>query len=153
MPMHVHRKRYLAEWLALLLALALATALIGFELQRRHVSVGDNERDRLAVQARVIDENLSQQLDGINKALLSSRAEYAKSSSDRAGSGSARLKTLSDAIPGLRNLFRLDANGVVQTSSEPLLVGRDFSDREYFAIASRERNADTLYVSPPLRTL
>src|SRR3954447_4657033 len=89
--MPAHRKRYLAEWLALLLALALAAALIGFELQRRHASVGDNERDRIAVQARVIDENLSQQLGGINKALLSIRAEYAQSSGERAGSGSARL--------------------------------------------------------------
>ncbi|HUP08121.1 MAG TPA: diguanylate cyclase [Caldimonas sp.] len=151
--MPAHRKRYFAEWLALLLGLVLAVALIGFELQRRHASVGDNERDRLAVQARVVDENVSQQLDGINKALLSIRAEYAQSAGERPGSSSARLKTLSDAIPGVRNLFMLDAAGIVRNSSEPLLVGRHFGDRDYFVIPSRERSTEALYVSPPLRSL
>jgi diguanylate cyclase (GGDEF)-like protein/PAS domain S-box-containing protein len=146
-------RRYLAEWLALLLALALAVALIGFELERRRASVGEGERERLAVQARVIDENISQQLDGINKALLSICAEYAQGPGERPGSSSARLKTLSDAIPGVRNLFMLDATGTVRSSSEPILVGRDFSDRGYFELASRERDTDRLYVSPPLRTL
>jgi diguanylate cyclase (GGDEF)-like protein/PAS domain S-box-containing protein len=146
-------RRYLAEWLALLLALALAIALVGFELQRRHASVGDNERDRLAVQARVIDENVSQQLDGINKALLSISAEYAQGPGERSGSSSGRLKTLSDAIPGVRNLFMLDATGTVRSSSEPILVGRNFSDRGWFELANRERDTERLYVSPPLRTL
>jgi diguanylate cyclase (GGDEF)-like protein/PAS domain S-box-containing protein len=146
-------RRYLAEWLALLLALALALALAGFELERRHASVGENERDRLAVQARVIDENISQQLDGINKALLSICAEYSQGPGERPGSSSARLKTLSDAIPGVRNLFMLDATGTVRSSSEPVLVGRNFSDRGWFELASRERDTERLYVSPPLRTL
>jgi len=145
--------RYLAEWLVLALALAVASGLIGFELQRRHASTGANERDRLTVQARVVDENLSQQLDGINKALISIRTEYAQTSGERPGSSSARLKTLSDAIPGVRNLFMLDATGTILSSSEPVLIGRNFRDREYFDIASRERNTETLYVSAPIRTL
>src|SRR5450631_2500510 len=92
-------KRYAAEWLALLLALAIAAALIGYELEQGYTRIGTIERDRLAGQARVVDENLGHQLDGISKALASIRADYAHPSTQRSGSTSERLTILSDAIP------------------------------------------------------
>src|SRR4051812_25830054 len=108
--------RYLTEWLALLVGLMTAAALIGYELQRGHAQTAATERDRLAVQARVIDDNLAQQLDGINKALAGIRLEFAQGEGERAGSTSARLKTLTDAIPGVRNMFRLGPHGEVVSS-------------------------------------
>ncbi|HEX7441352.1 MAG TPA: diguanylate cyclase [Caldimonas sp.] len=146
-------KRYAAEWLALLLALAIAAALIGYELQQDYTRIGAIERDRLAGQARVVDENLGHQLDGINKALASIRADYARPSTERSGSTSERLTILSDAIPGVANMFLLDPRGTVVASRESVLIGRNFREREYFSVPNRARDGDTLYVSPPFKTI
>jgi hypothetical protein len=43
---------------------------------------------------------------------------------------SVRLKALSDAIPGVRSMVLLDADGTVVASSVDSLLGRDFSDRD-----------------------
>ena len=142
-------RRNATEWGVLALALFLAAALIGYELQQGHVGIDATERDRLAVQARVIEDNISQQLDGINKALGSLRAEYARPVAERAGDTSARLKILSDAIPGVRNMFILDTAGRVTASSEAALLGTDLKDRAYFTASSQTRIGETLYVSPP----
>ena len=122
----------------------MAAALIGYELQQGHSGIGAMEQDRLAVQARVIEDNISQQLDGINKALRSRGAEYARPVERTGRRTSARLKILSDAIPGVRNMFILDAAGKVTASSEAALLGTSLKDRDYFTVSSRTRSARRL---------
>ncbi len=146
-------RRNASEWGLLALALFVAAALIGYELQQGHSSIDATERDRLAVQARVIEDNLSQQLDGINKALGSLRAQYARPAIEGAAETSSRLKILSDAIPGVRNMFILDATGRVTASSEAALLGTNLKDRDYFTASSRTRVGETLYVSPPFMSV
>ena len=53
---------------------------------------------------------------------------------------SMRLKALSDAIPGVRSMVLLDADGTVVASSVDTLLGRDFSDRDYFRKARAGRD-------------
>jgi diguanylate cyclase (GGDEF)-like protein/PAS domain S-box-containing protein len=144
--------RYAAEWLALVLGLCATALLIGYVLHQGHDRTSALEHDRLVVQARVIDEHLGQHLGGIDKALNAIRAEFAASTTERPGSSTARLKTLTDALPGVRNMFLLDRHGTVTSSSEPVLIGRNFHDREYFDLPSRQRDPQTLHVSPPFRS-
>ena len=146
-------KRYATEWMTLGLALALAAVLIVYELQQGRAGIDTTEHERLAVQARVIEDNLAQQLDGINKALASLRAEYARPPAERTANTSARLKILSDAIPGVRNMFLIDASGTVIASSEAALLGRSCSEREFFRVPNQARIGETLYVSPPFQSL
>ena len=146
-------KRYATEWLVLAIALALAAAFIVYELQQGRAGIDAMEHERLAVQARVIEDNLALQLDGINKALASVRAEYARPAAERTANTSARLKILSDAIPGVRNMFLLDAAGTVVASSEAALLGKNFREREYFAVPNQSRIGGTLYVSAPFRSV
>ena len=107
--------------------LLIATAL----LQDAHQSVDVAERDRLQVQSRVVDENIGQQLDGMNRALASVRDDYLAAPGAMSAL-SLRLKALSDAIPGVRSMVLLDTDGTVVASSVDTLIGRDFSDRDYF---------------------
>jgi hypothetical protein len=146
-------RRYAAEWLALLLAFAVAAALITYELVQAHAGIEAMERDRLASQTRVIDDNIGQQLDGISKALASVRAEYLRPPDQRTANTSSRLKVLSDAIPGVRNMFILDAEGNVVASSEPALIAKNFRERDYFAVPNLGRDGRTLYVSRPFTTV
>ncbi|MEP6738797.1 MAG: diguanylate cyclase [Caldimonas sp.] len=146
-------RQFTAEWLALLFALAVAGALITWSLFKTHLAVDATERDRLRVQARVVDENIGQQLDGINRALASVRDEYLATPVYSVSTLiSTRLKALSDAIPGVRSMVLLDADGNVVASSVDMLLGRDFSDRDYFRAPRASHNAATLHVAAPYQT-
>ena len=45
--------------------------MIGWSLYKAHEALDATERDRLRGQARVVDDNVGQQLDGVNRALAS----------------------------------------------------------------------------------
>ena len=146
-------RQFTAEWLALLVGLSIIAALIGWSLFKAHAAVDATERDRLRVQAQVIDDNVGQQLDGMSRALASVRDEFLDTPVYSVSTLlSVRLKALSDAIPGVRSMALLDADGTVVASSVDALRGRDFSDRDYFRKALLGNSAQTLYVAPPLKT-
>ena len=144
---------FATEWVALIVALALLGAMITYGLAKSHQSVDATERDRLQVQARVVDDNVGQQLDGINRALASVRDDFLGTPAYSVSSlMSLRLKALSDAIPGVRSMVLLDAQGNVAATSVDPLLGRDFSDREFFRTAQAARDPATLHVARPYRT-
>src|SRR6185369_5433971 len=147
-------RQFTAEWLALLVGLAVLGALIAWSLFKAHDALDATERDRLRVQARVVDDNVGQQLDGMYRALASVRGEFLATPVHSVSTLlSMRLKALSDAIPGVRSMVLLDPDGTVVASSVGTLLGRDFSDREYFRKARAGHDPDTLYVAPPLKTV
>src|SRR5688572_5637169 len=75
-PARASRHPFAAEWLALLSGLVLTATLIGWSLFKSYDTVDLTERDRLRVQARVVDDNIGQQLEGINRALANVRDEF-----------------------------------------------------------------------------
>ena len=110
-------------------------AIVGYALLKTYRATDAIERDRLHAQARVIGENVGQQLDGINRALASVRDDFIAMPPHQTSTLlSARLKVLSDAIPGVRSMVVLDADGTVVASSVDALLGRDFADRDYFRV-------------------
>ena len=146
-------RQFAAEWLALLFALAVVGGLIAWSLFKAHQAVDATERDRLRVQARVVDDNVGQQLDGMNRALASVRDEFLATPIYSVSTLlSVRLKALSDAIPGVRSMVLLDVDGNVVASSVDTLLGRDFANRDYFAAARAGSSAETLHVATPLKT-
>ncbi len=147
-------RQFAAEWVALLVGLAIAATLIGYTLVNAYRSVRAIERDRLQVQARVIDENVGQQIGGINRALATVRHDYLAAAGKPAAATtiSARLKALSNAIPGVRSMAVLDASGHVAASSVDSLLGRDFSDRDYFRTPRDSSDNVALHVAAPYKT-
>ncbi|MGZ8260975.1 MAG: PAS domain-containing protein, partial [Caldimonas sp.] len=144
--------QFTAEWLALLFGLAVVGVLIAWSLLKAHESLDATERDRLRVQARVVDDNVGQHLEGMNRALASVRDDFLAAPVHSVSTLlSVRMKSLSDAIPGVRSMALLDADGTVVASSVDALLGRDFADRDYF-LAARRGDAQTLYVPAPLKT-
>ncbi len=146
-------RQFVAEWVVLVLGLTILGAMLAWSQFRALGMIEATERDRLRVQARVIDENVGQQLVGINRALVSVRDEFSTTPVHSVSTLiSTRLKALSDAIPGVRSMVLLDADGTVAASSVDTLLGRDFTDREYFR-ASRDRlSGATLHVAAPYKT-
>ena len=153
-PMARPRLRpFAAEWLVLALGFAIAGALAGWMLFNAREDVDATERDRLRVQARVVDDNVGVQLDGMNRALASVRDEFMATPVHSVSTLlSLRLKALSDAIPGVRSMVLLDADGTVVASSVDAMLGRDFGDRDYFRTARSNGDATRLHVAAPYKT-
>jgi diguanylate cyclase (GGDEF)-like protein/PAS domain S-box-containing protein len=152
-PARNARFAHLSEWLLLVVALGVVGAMIGWSLFKAHETLDATERDRLRGQARVVDDNVGQQLEGMNKALTSVRDEFLATPVYGVSTLiSMRLKALSDAIPGVRSMILVDADGNVAASSVDMLLGRDFSGREYLRAARDGKSADTLYVAAPFST-
>ena len=147
------RRSFLVRWLLHGLAMAALGGLIGFQLWVEYDRAESMERERLINHARMIGKNLSQELDATYQALLGVRAEPGHWA-QAAGSGQAsqRLKTLVDAMPGVRTITVLNAEGVVTTSNRADLVGSNFGKRPYFETARRLADPNLLVVSPPFRT-
>jgi PAS domain S-box-containing protein len=148
-------RRARLEWVLLALALLLAAALLAWGRVAAHREVLVQERKRLEVQARAIDENLSRQLIGAWRALESVREDrhYLLSNESADRRASRRLSALSDAMPGVRSIGLVDPDGFVRASSRSDMVGADVSQREAF-LAPRERpDLQRLYLSRPFRGL
>jgi PAS domain S-box-containing protein len=141
------------EW-ALFAAVLLAVGI--FAAWSRYAALGAievQERNRLEVQARAIDENLSRLLVGSYRALRSVREDRNRlwSAQELSERASHRLKALSDAMPGVHTMSMLDAGGRAFASSRPELLGRDFAERDYFRQVRASADPSLLYVSAPFR--
>lgn len=122
-------------------------------LLREHHLVEARESDRLQLQARVIDENLVRQLEGVNNALSGIRDEL-ETSELAAGDAAtaARLKLLSDAMPGVRTMVILDERGVIVASSRAELIGVSSSKRDFFTTPRQRPDRGVLHVSAPFKS-
>lgn len=147
--------RYAIEWLLLGSALLVVALIIGHFMSEMRKDIETRERDRLTVQARVIHDALERQIDTINRTLVGIRDELPQWRSEPGGMLQAqrRLKAFADAMPAVRTLLILDAKGDAIASSQDALVGKNFSERDYFQVAARNPNVDTLYLGPPFRTV
>lgn len=144
---------YRSEWVRLLGMLLLLFSLAGYWLVSERNSATLAEQLRLQSQAQVIAQNIERQLAGANAAL--SGVRYDLVSGDRSAENSAltlNLKVLADAMPGVRSLAALDAQGKVTASNLPRLAGQDFSQNDFFKRPQAGLDATTLYVSPPYKS-
>lgn len=145
----------LRHWLLLAAGLAALGVVLALNAQREHGRIEATERERLQTQSKVIEDNLTRQLTAINLSLESIMAEM-PSWRNRVGGeaeGMRHLKTLSAAMPSVRSFLVLDARGTVTLSDLEELVGRDFSQREYFQVPLHSLNPKTLHVSSPFKTV
>lgn len=151
LPTEQHR--YLKPWVALLCIWLFVAAVLGFFMTLQRQAIGDAERDRLATQARVIEENLTRQLKGAASALAGVR--YDLSSGDRDPElkiAPLRLKVLSDAMPGVRAMLVFNALGTVVDSDRVEMVGRNFSESQSFRVPAADADPAALYISPPFKS-
>ncbi|MFT3814076.1 MAG: diguanylate cyclase [Acidovorax sp.] len=146
-------RHYRVQWLLVVLALValgVAVALLAAYERQRTLR---REGDLMMLQARMIDENLGQQLAGMAAALDSVREKLPSAPASRLPQVSERLKALTDAMPGVRTMLVTDAQGTIRASNWPDVIGRDVRQRAYFQTARAQPALDRLYVSEPFETL
>jgi len=141
-------------WLLVVLVLAVlgaaVAALVAYERQRTL----RREGELMMLQARVIEENLGQQLEGMAAALDSVRQKMAAlPPAGGLAQVSDRLKALADAMPGVRTMLVTDAQGTILASNWPSVTGMNVAQRGYFQTARDQPLPGRLYVSAPFKTL
>jgi diguanylate cyclase (GGDEF)-like protein/PAS domain S-box-containing protein len=149
--LHTHSRP--AQWFLLLLALTVVAGAIGGNLYLEWHATLALERERLATQARIIDQNLSRQLGATHAVLESIRRDLPlltrqKDAHERI---THRLHSVREAMPGLRAITIFAADGTLTERSPDQFVGQNFSTRDYFRIALDGGNPDMWYVAPPFR--
>ncbi|TCT19407.1 response regulator [Thiobaca trueperi] len=144
----------LIEWLLLGGALLVLAASMAYNLIADYRDTEQREQERLTTQARVIHDNLSRQLDAINRALTNIVGEWADWNQKTEGMdhASSHLKAFTDAMPGVRTMNILDVEGFIRATSRPELLGQNFRERDYFQTAQRQPDPARLYVSSPFKT-
>ena len=142
-------------WLLLALCLAGLGAYLAVKLAREHAQIAAQELERLTIQSRVVEDNLTRQLDAINLALESVVAElpYWARQADGQDVAIRRLKSMEASMPAVRTLLVLDAQGTVILSSRAELMRRNFSQRDYFQAPLRSLNVQALHVSAPFKSV
>lgn len=143
------------QWALLLGVLMLFAALLTVALYLERKRVVTEQFDRLASKAKVIDQNMTRQLAGVNAVLKSALAGFPMFSrnGDKSGEADPFLSLLANSAAGVRTVFLLDSSGNILAGSRPDLVGRNFSHREYFTTPSQFPASDVLYLSQPFNTV
>ena len=99
--------RYAAEWVLLGGVLLLVALILGLFVAQKHQEIGVHERDRLAVNARVVHDALVRQFDTVNRTLVGIRDELPRWQAQANGRELAeqRLQAFVDAMPAVRTLL------------------------------------------------
>jgi diguanylate cyclase (GGDEF)-like protein/PAS domain S-box-containing protein len=146
----VTRRQHHIQWLLVVLLLALLGGALAYLVLNERQQLLQREGKRLLDQARVVDENIGRQLVGARAALDSVRNDMPYFAADGLREGASRqLKALSAAMPGVRTMLVVDANGTIAASNRAELLDQNVGERPYFRDAKRNPQLDTLYVSEP----
>jgi len=152
---HQESSPFIAHWLIFGIAASLFGGFLAWNLYQGYAETGTLERERLSVRARIVDENMVRQLDSINRMLMSFRNDLDRWEKLKDGMyrASRRMKAMADAMPGVRSIAVMDAQGKIVAANQEQFIGQDFRHRDYFQAPLRNPDPDMLYVSAPFRNV
>ncbi len=149
------RQFFFAEWLFVLCVLLTLGGYLSYSAHQDYQRTERDELARLAQQASIVENNLVPQLAATNKALLSVIEDLPRwqQEVDFRQRLIRRLEVLNAIVPGVRTLLVVDARGEIIASSNPGAVGSRVTDREWFRLAQAGNSPQTLYLTPPFKSL
>lgn len=153
-PPDARKRRYQIEWLFLWVAVLTMGGTVSFLRYQSYLRIDTEQRERLSSQAAVIERNLIPQLASIRQTTQGIIEEIASLKQGKSNHAvvNRRLKYFSAALVGVRTILVIDAQGQPILSNRTELLTRNFANRDYFQIARKQANPETLYVSPPFKT-
>lgn len=139
------------QWVILALGLAALGLALGGNLAHDRGRILGEEKQRLLVQAGIIQRLIEEDLISLNKVLSDLGAHYMEDGHSR--DISHDLGLLCEVLPGVRTLTIFDADGTATASNRPGLAGKNFRHREHFMAIVADPNPDMLYLSPPFESV
>ncbi|TNC75101.1 response regulator [Janthinobacterium lividum] len=147
------RRRWI-EWLFLLLGLLVVAAALAYAHLAEATRHDEAERERLSVLTALLAKNIEVDLAATNLVLGGVIRDYlaAGTAPDAGQALPRRLAALVDAMPGVRTMLVIDAQGKVVATNIAELADQDFSRRGYFQTARDAPDARMLYISAPFHS-
>lgn len=148
------RQRHMTWALLWIAVLVLGTAL-GMWSYRDYLHLEKNAADSLMFRAQNAATNLERRLKLINMALNNLREIAPSLALDQKEQEitNRQMKVLGDSLEGVGAMALYDAAGTIVASNRPEIINKNFSDRAYFQLALKEKDASKLYVNAPFRTI
>ncbi|MBG7618022.1 EAL domain-containing protein [Herbaspirillum sp. AP02] len=140
--------RTMIEWCAYAAALGFSALLIANFVWSERRLIRADETTRMQTQARIIEENLAHQFQGVRNALESARNALADDASCHADCQSLLLQSLKRAMPGVRAIVLLDGSGHILRSADDI-ADRRLDDRDFLSQIPRMSSGQVMYVSQP----
>ncbi|OEZ90451.1 signal transduction histidine-protein kinase BarA [Janthinobacterium sp. HH107] len=147
-------RRQWIEWLFLLLGLLIVAAALAYAHLAEATRHDAAERERLSVLTALLAKNIEVDLEATNLVLGGVIRDYlaAGTAPDAGQALPRRLAALVDAMPGVRTMLVIDAQGKPVATNIAELADQDFSRRGYFQTARDAPDARMLYISAPFHT-
>ncbi|OWY28564.1 EAL domain-containing protein [Herbaspirillum robiniae] len=140
--------RAVIEWGAYLAVLVFTALLIANFVWSERRLIKASETARMELQARIIEESLAHQFQGVRNALESARNAAADEKHCNADCERLLLQSLKRAMPGVRAIVLLNAEGRIARSADDI-EDRHLDDRDFLSQIARMYSRNVLYVSQP----
>lgn len=151
-------KQFLAHrrlWLLLAALLAAVGSVTWVWLDLEFDRMQARELERLTMQTKVVEDNLTRQLSAISMSLTAIQRGIQEADNNGRGQGdqmSRLMQSLAASIPAARTFLATDAHGVVSLSSRPEWVGLNARERDFVQGPMRDVNPNLLYISHPYQS-
>ena len=151
----IKQKRVQSQWALLIVGLCLLAGAVIHNLYKSYMDILNVEEQRLLTQVRMVNTNLGAQLIATDHILRDISIELKTAPAHRWSKivPNKRIEFLVDALPGVRTLLAIDANGVVRLSNWKDIIGKNLSQRDYFQAALKQPDTSRLFLSAPFKTL
>ena len=144
-------RSFLLQWVGYALALIGFTAFTTYTLLEERKAIDHQTRTDLLARSRIVDENVGRQLRAINSMLATIRDRLPEVQRQKNGllSLNRELENFETAMPSIRTLFVMDAEGTIIAASRAELMGGKFPQRDYFQRVKKAPKRETLFVGQP----
>jgi diguanylate cyclase (GGDEF)-like protein len=157
--------QYPYQWVILCIALLTLGGFIGYIQFQSYQRIDAQERERLAIQAELVEKNVTPQLLLANRVIEGIVADLPAWRTESDGFKRANhqlqivndaligIRVVDDALIGIRPILVIQADGEVIASSNETLIGMNFADREYFQAARSNPDPAILHLSAPFKAV
>ncbi len=140
-----------SQWTILIFALAAIGMVISANLLQQKSQLIQSEEEHLLLQTRIVQQIIDQSLFDLNTVLKYLAAHFPQTDGHQ-NINSHQLGLLANAMAGVRTIAIFDRLGNALASNREELIGKNFSDREYFYAVKKNSDADILFISKPFKT-
>ena len=142
-------------WLLLVAGLAALGVFLVVDLNHEHTRIEQTEIERLRTQTKVVEDNLTRQLNAIHRSLHSIERDLPRWESSLAGNyeGQQTLGNMGAVMSAVHTFLVTDAQGTVTFSNRAELIGQNFTERDFVQVPRRAMDPKRMYVSAPFGTL
>lgn len=149
-------RNFFIEWIFLIFFLLTISIFVSYILFHQNEDILEREEERLLTQAKILNDNLLNQINSINQALLSIRSIAENESvleQKNKEHLEEHLRTFVKVLPYLRTFIVLDKEGQVKATNRTDILGFNYSSRDYFINVKNNPSKGKLYINAPYKTL